>query len=366
MKKRILHVSCGGLGHGGVSAVIFSIVENLYTKYDFDCVVFKKKCDREDKFLKYGNTYRINCYNDGKKSIVELIFRPFVMFWGIYKICKKNKYDIIHVHNNFEEGYCLFAAKLAGVKVRIAHSHNTASPKKEKFLIKLRAKINRYLVNKNATSKIGCSKAACMDYYASNDFKVIFNAIDLTKFKPNKNFDKKSLKFIHVGRYTYQKNQEFVIKVFLEILKLVDKAELHLVGFGEDEKKLKEMVTNFNIDKKVKFIPGNNVDIVNEYSKAQYMIFPSFFEGFGIVLIEAQAMGIHCYVSKEAIQKELDAGLLTFISLNKSPKEWAKIIMNDINNNKTDYSKVSKNLLKFSSDIITKQYYKLYGGESSD
>ena len=40
--KKVLHVSYGGLGFGGVSSVIFSIVEPLFTKFDFGCVVFQK------------------------------------------------------------------------------------------------------------------------------------------------------------------------------------------------------------------------------------------------------------------------------------------------------------------------------------
>ena len=40
MKKRILQVSCGGLGRGGISTVIFSIVEPLKNEFEFDCVVF--------------------------------------------------------------------------------------------------------------------------------------------------------------------------------------------------------------------------------------------------------------------------------------------------------------------------------------
>ena len=54
MKKKILHISCGGLGYGGVSSVIFSIVEKLYSRFDFECIVFKKRCNREREFLKYG------------------------------------------------------------------------------------------------------------------------------------------------------------------------------------------------------------------------------------------------------------------------------------------------------------------------
>ena len=67
MRRKVLHISCGGLGSGGVSSVIFSIVKQLHNRFDFECIVFKKKCNKEDEFLKYGKLHRIESYNsDGR------------------------------------------------------------------------------------------------------------------------------------------------------------------------------------------------------------------------------------------------------------------------------------------------------------
>ena len=137
--KKVLHVSFGGLGVGGVSSVIFSIVEPLHKKFDFDCVVFKKELEREKEFLKYGKLYRIGGYSG---SIFEKIFRSFIMYKGILKICKENKFDIIHVHNQNDAGSVLKAAAKAGVKTRIVHSHNTKTPTKQGILKKIKSIIN--------------------------------------------------------------------------------------------------------------------------------------------------------------------------------------------------------------------------------
>mgnify|MGYP000366456599 FL=1 len=85
-----------------------------------------------------------------------------------------------------------------------------------------------------------------------------------------------------------------------------------LVGFGEDKEKLKNLIHELNLDESVDLIPGDKVDVSEKYDEADYMIFPSIYEGFGIVLLEAQAKRIPCFVS-EAIQKEVDAGLLNYI-----------------------------------------------------
>ena len=94
-KNKVLHISFGGLGNGGVTSVIMSIVSKLYQKYDFGCVVFSKKCERESEFLKYGKIHRLKCYCPGNRllKLFELFLRPFVMTFGVYKICKKAFYS---------------------------------------------------------------------------------------------------------------------------------------------------------------------------------------------------------------------------------------------------------------------------------
>ena len=51
MKRKVLHISCGGLGSGGVSSVIFSILKKLNNRFYFGCIVFKNKCNKEDDLI---------------------------------------------------------------------------------------------------------------------------------------------------------------------------------------------------------------------------------------------------------------------------------------------------------------------------
>lgn len=363
MNKKVLHVSCGGLGHGGVSAVIFSIVQTLHEKFDFDCVVFKKRCDRETIFEKYGKLYRINAYNDkGKRNLFELLIRPLRLYKGIYNICKENKYQVIHCHNNNDEGICLLAAKHAGVKVRIAHSHNTPSPQRKQLIIRIMERVNQRLMMFAATERIGCSEEACRTFFGTTNFRVIVNSVDLNKFRISDRIDHDKLTFVHVGRYTYQKNQEMVIRVFQKINRELKNSQLLLVGFGEDEDKLKKTIHKLNLDSVVKLIPGDRVQVNKIYAVSDYMIFPSLYEGFGIVLIEAQAMGIPCFVS-EKIQKEANVGLLTYINLDTGIEKWADTILKYIKTkSEIDRESLKKQLYQYSNESIGKQYVSVYEG----
>ncbi len=363
MNNKILHVSCGGLGHGGVSAVIFSIVEALHDRFDFDCVVFKKHCEREPLFEKYGRLFRINAYNDdGKRHLFELLVRPFRMYFGIYRICRNNGYHAIHCHNNTDEGICLLAAKHAGVPIRIAHSHNTMSPKKKSFILKISECLNRKLIARAATERVGCSKAACAGFFGEAESKVIFNAVDLSRFSLSNRVPHDRLTFIHVGRYTYLKNQEMVLDIFQKIHRAVPDCRLLMVGFGEDKEKLEQKMHTLHLEDAVEMIPGDKVKVEEMYAVSDYMIFPSKIEGFGIVLIEAQAMGIPC-IDSEAVQKEADAGLLTYIRLDEGADVWADKILGYIKENKkVDETALKERLMQYSSETIGEQYALVYKG----
>lgn len=357
----MLHVSYGGLNHGGVCAVIFSIVETLYTRFDFGCVVFRTVGDREKSFEKYGRLHRLSCYRkDGRKSYFEEAVRPFRFFFGIYRIFRKYDYQIIHTHNGDDEGICLLAAKAAGVQMRIAHSHTTPSPKKLSFPKRIRSDINKLLVARCATHMIGCSEAACTSYYLKPDYQVIYNSVDLSKFSAEKTGNHNGLRFIHVGRYCYDKNQSFVLKVFSCIHSRIPDSRLSLIGFGDDKRILEDEIADLELEDSVKMLPGDKVSIPDSFSAADYMIFPSLSEGFGIVLLEAQASGCFCFAS-DAVQDAADVGLMMKISLDRDEYYWADTIIQKIHENKPiDSSSLYMKLLPYAKESIANQYDALY------
>ena len=356
---KVLHISFGGLANGGVSAVIFSITENLADRFDFGCVVFSKKGVSEERFEKCGKLYRVNCYIPG--SFTEKIVRPFRMYHQIKKICKQEHFDVIHCHNGEEEAFALLAAKHAGVKTRIAHSHNTNSPRKRSFIKDVYRRILLRSINKNATVKVVCSKQAAIDFFgAAEDCVVIENSVNFDKFYQDRKDEESQLRFVHVGRYDYQKNQEFVLDVFSVIHQKYPNSSLRLVGFGADEETLRRKTLDLDLLDSVTFVPGDT-DIPSEYKNADYMIFPSRYEGFGIVLIEAQLSGVYCFVS-EFIQPEANAGFLQQLSLNDSAEAWANVIIayHTANPKKAENKKEFYN--SYRTDVVSDKYGELYDG----
>ena len=103
----------------------------------------------------------------------------------------------------------------------------------------------------------------------------------------------------HVGRFNLQKNHPFIIDIFSCIYAQNPKAVLMLVGHDDcDEgKAIHEKVTQLGLTENVKFL-GTRGDVPKVMQAMDVFLFPSLFEGFGIVALEAQASGLPALVSQ--------------------------------------------------------------------
>lgn len=364
--ERILEVSCNGLTNGGVQQVIMSIVRNLSNDFVFDIIVFTKEKEYfDDEFLSYGGKiFRIPHKDKKKGKEIDFYYRGIKIIYKTYKILKENgPYKAIHCHNYFESALCLIAAKLAGVKIRIVHSHNDLTAVKYSKTRRLVQSLYRTIINKLATRKVGCSQRANSYLFGSNQkTTVINNAIDLEKFNVKKiktklNY-KNELRLLHVGNFSSQKNQIFLVEIAAKLNEKKLPFNLTLVGGITDYlDKVKYLIKKYNLENKVNILPSNS-DIPYEMYNSDLFLFPSKYEGLGIVLIEAQAVGLHCLVS-EAIPPEADLGNIEVIH-SYSEKEWCEKIQNHM------MKRCEKKFVDMSTyDIknIIKIYKKLYNNE---
>lgn len=363
MENKVLQVSCDGFENGGIQAVIMSIIRSLNNNYHFDAISFSDGEQYYSKeLLQYGNIYHFKKYKPN--NLINKLFRDFLEYQFLYKQSKTffkvhPDYTAVHCHNYFNAAPILRAAKEAGVTYRIAHSHNVKSIIKEKNpLRKIANLIKRRQIHKYATDMVACSKAAGEYVFGNAKVTVINNAINLNKFNPS-NYPQKSndiIQFVHVGRYCCQKNQLFLLDVFYEFLKLNNNARLSLIGFGDWTDKIKQKINELNMNDKVKMLPSDS-NIPEIYAGSDITIYPSTFEGLGISLIEAQAMGLRCYVS-EVIQPEANLGLCKTLQLSWGAKKWAEFIYNDIERN--GLTKEFVDMSTYDINNVIGQYGKLY------
>lgn len=309
------------------------------------------------------------------------------------KNIKKYKSDINDFFKNHAKEYsaiwvnlCILSnidwlkyAKKYGIKVRIIHSHNSKNMVSNSKLKYILHKINKLFIKKYATDFWACSNEAGKWFYNkkimnSDKYKIINNAIDLKEYEFNneiRNEYRKKLKLEgslvigHIGRMHFQKNQSFLIDIFNEINKINNNTHLLLIGSGEDEEKIKSKVKKLNLENKVTFL-GLRKDVKNWMQAMDVFVFPSLFEGLGIVLVEAQANGMDIYASKEGVPPIAKMSEnFEFISLNQSAKKWAETILakNHVRRNNAESIRQNGYDILEESKKIEKEFMKLINEE---
>lgn len=353
---RVLHV-INGMGSGGAEAYIM----NIYRHIDREKIQF-------DFLLRDGN--RSNFYMQEIESLGGRIFyvpvfpkeavRNYAETKRFFK--EHPEYKVVEVHANalvyMAPLYIL--RKNPSVKV-IMHSHNTGAAG---GLAGLLHRFHRLFIHKLADECLACSDAAGV-FMFKEGFKVLHNAIDTRRFA-NPSAPRKigaGAVLCNVARFTPQKNHRFLIEVFDGFQKKHPDATLVLVGSGSLEAEIKEMVRKRHLDSKAVFL-GEVQDVENVLAAADCFLLPSFYEGFPIALIEAQAAGLPCVVSSRVPTEVNVAGGVCFVDCFEADV-WiraAEDAVNAVNAGKADRVSRREKLIEAGYDAaenarrVTKMY----------
>lgn len=358
---------------GGVEAVTI----NYYRNIDKNKVQLDFICDEDSTNIPYEEIERMG----GKVIIIPSYSKPFKYHKALKRVLKEGNYKIIHSNINTLSVFSLFAAKCAGVPVRIAHSHSTTNKKeKKKNLMK---QILRPFSKVFATDYMCCSELAGRWLFGNKEYDkgnvyLLNNAIDLDKFKYNESLRKKQRKELgikddtlvigHIGRFVAQKNHDFLIDIFNEIHKKNNNSILLLAGQGPLMEDIKNKVKELNLDDNVKFL-GQRNDANELYQAFDVFLLPSLYEGLPVVGVEAQAAGLLCYLSDDMTKETKVLDITKFMSLNNTPEEWADNILDDVKKYKridTSKEMTAKNFnIKEEAKKLEEYYLNLYnnGGE---
>ncbi|MBR6147677.1 MAG: glycosyltransferase [Lachnospiraceae bacterium] len=141
----------------------------------------------------------------------------------------------------------------------------------------------------------------------------IHNGIDFNRFDPtlyDRASIRKSLKIAsdskvigHVGSFTEQKNHEFLLRIFGEYLNKDPSAVLLLVGKGILKSRINDLINELGIGEHIISLEDRS-DIPQLMCAMDVFVLPSKWEGFPVVMIEAQKIGLPCVIS-DRINKEV-------------------------------------------------------------
>lgn len=248
----------------------------------------------------------------------------------IRSIIKEGKYDIVHVNMPGHVGFeTLKMARQYGIGKRIFHAHNPRNNLNLKTVIS--TKVYDYLLQREATELVACSKSAGNSRFGNKDFQVLKNVIDTDRFvyrledrryiREKLHIEKKVVVGV-VGRFAAQKNPEFLLECFAEYNKLNKESVLLWIGDGELQEKIQDRAKNMGLKGACLFV-GRKNNIEKWYSAMDLFLLPSKFEGMGIVFLEAQCTGLPCFGSTNIPIETEVTELMHRISLKQEANYWA-------------------------------------------
>lgn len=330
---RVLHI-IGTLANGGMESFILNLYRHIdRSRFQFDFVVGSRNgwCQQyADEIEQLG----------GKIYIVPKGLRGVPEFRSI--LSEHPEYKIIHCHRDAMSCFFLLAAKIEGIKCRVTHSHNAS----ETGLIKkILTRLLLPFLNSMSTHRLACGWEAGEHLYHDHPYKVFPNAIDLSAFSYHKDkaldirkklgFKTEDIVIGHVGRFEYQKNHAFLLDVFSLLHSQNSHVKLLLIGSGSLKGEVVQKLQDLNLGQSVVFLE-QRTDIPDLLQSMDMVIFPSFYEGFSMAMVEMQAAGLRVLASDQIPHEVNITGLVTFKSLKDGAQQWAQTACSLMNYKRED------------------------------
>lgn len=329
--KKILHMTPPDINNG-VYRYIFNHMRYMnMQKYQF---AFLTKGAEELKLTEEYRQYGFQVHNlhhrqrDSREGLRLEVVR--VLSQG---------YDAIHLHTSSWRGFLIeqIAMEMKVGKV-IVHSHSTgidvADERERKSQEQEHERYKSQFTMEYATDVCACSTLAADWLFGPQipreRIQILPNAIDLKRyhFQPEKRQEIRTFLNLenriivgNVGRYSYQKNQEFLLRAFAKAHMYNPFLFLLCLGEGILLEKLKVLSRQFGLENSVMFLDWK--DNVEDYLQAMDVFcLPSHFEGLPISAIEAQASGVRCLISENVTREVQITDLVRFLPLDEAC--WAE------------------------------------------
>lgn len=314
--KRVLHI-VSAMNRGGAETLLMNVYRNInrdQIQFDFVSHTTVKEDYEEEIHKLGGRIFKISSL--GQQGAISYVkeLRRLMSFYP---------FAAVHIHTDFQGGFPALAAKKSGIKKRICHSHSNNWPKGSSLSAKILLIALQALIRFSATNYSSCSLEAGQFLFGrkmmvKQKVKILKNGIDIESFKnTDSQFRQKLISEFHlpnqakilghVGRFSDSKNQQFILKVLKKLVEEDASFVALMVGDGPLRKEVEKETNRLGIRNQVYFL-GVREDVSNLMKGFDVFLFPSKFEGFGIVALEAQCAGIPCVIS-DTVPRSTDMGL---------------------------------------------------------
>lgn len=324
--KRILHIVSSLNVNSGMMSVVMNYYRHIERKkiqFDF-LYLFEMENTYKEEIEKFGG----KCYYIGNPKSICNYMREINNFFCTHK----DEYDAIHCHPIYSSIMFGFFAKKNGIKRVVAHSHSTQYS--DKKISKIRNKLLINFITFFATDYVACTEEAASLFGKRVNRKkkilILKNAIELDKYKFNIDYRKQIRKELnidsmmevlcHVGRFSSEKNQKFILDIFNYYHKEHPNSTLIMVGDGALKQEIMKYGESLGIDNYIVYT-GKRKDVNKILSAADAFLLPSLFEGAPVSAIEAQTSGLDCYLS-DTITRDVNIVNCKYLDVNLPIGRW--------------------------------------------
>lgn len=338
----IMNISNGG----GTERVTTMIADGL-SKKGYDVSICS--CQYGENTL-FELSPDVNLFSIHGEQIQNPLFRKIYCFNRIRELLVKQKFDMMVAVDVALYAYLYPLQKVYNVKV-IAWEHFNFFLSPNVFV-----KFARRLAAKHADCTIVLSKSDYNNYRNNikhiHNLQYIYNPLcDTDTAKAN--ISAKSV--IAAGRLTKQKGFDLLIDSWSQVENSCPDWSLHIFGEGPLKESLEQQIQKLYL--KHVYLEGFSNDIESEMAKSSIFVLSSRYEGFGLVLIEAQSKGLPCisFDCKEGPAEIIDNNVNGFLIEPYDIKDFAnkmKLLMENIELRSEFASHATDKLYRFSLDKI--------------
>ena len=326
------------MNRGGVETWLMHVLRHIdRERFHMDFLVHTEKPGAYDEEIRSLGAEIIPCPNPSS--------RPWTYARNFKRILREQgPYNVVHSHVHNFSGYVLRLARQEGIPIRISHSHTVTSRSDEKAGAARRIYLSamKRWIDKHSTLGLAASRKAASALFGPGwqtdpRWRVLYYGVDPEPFQATVDpvavraelgIPKDAFVVGHVGSFREPKNHTFLVRVAAEVAKREPNMRLLLIGDGPLYPTIEQQVTDLGIADKVVFA-GLRADIPRLMLGAMdVFVFPSVYEGLGLVGVEAQVAGLPVILS-DTIPEDIEVihSLIRRLSLSQPVSRWAEAIM---------------------------------------
>lgn len=356
----------GALNHGGVCHLIINQSQELIRRgHTVFFLVFGKQ----------NHCMHSEIYGEVYKKGIKVVFLdknyqfPFMKYFNrvnsLKKFLEHNKIDILHMHLDVIIYYIL--SRISGRNFKVFYTFHSDIKRTLNDSHRYYKWSVQFCLRKRDLIPIAITRKIQMDvnrYFNINYTRLLYNCVDLDKFLSVRNSRSQIKEEVskngylilgHVGRMSKIKNHEFMIEMAEMLKQRGTKFEFWFIGEGERELELKEYIKEKKLEENIKFW-GTKNNIEYFLAAMDVFVFPSILEGFGLAVLEAQAVGIPCIISKGVPAEVVISSNVSILSLSDGTEKWVNEVMKVVNKKADVVCEIEKFSIKKNVDELLKIY----------